>query len=223
MASLPHDMAAPRSARSRRAVLAAIVAVVLVVSGCGVMGAWWFGAFTDDGRFDRVDACPLLPPSALTGLVQDPVPDRDGESHPPRSLFGWGGGDLTAVCKWSSSVAGRDAPFRTVRLFAETRIADPPYESAPERARELFASWRNRAGPGAGLRDEPGLAEEGFSLVDHMSIQIVFARIDIYDVHVKFRTSNLLVDLSARTHTRPSAELRARLVAVAHQVASHLG
>jgi hypothetical protein len=196
--------------------------LVLVVSGCGVTTAWLFGAFTDHGRFHRVDACPLLPPGALSHLVRDPVPDRDGESHPPRSLIGWGGGDLTAVCKWSSSVAGRDAPFRTVRLYAETRTVDPPYQGAPERARELFATWRRSAGPGSGVRDEPGLAEEGFSLVDHMSVQIVFARTDIYDVHAKFRTSNLLIDLSARTHTRPSAELRAQLVAVARQIAARL-
>jgi hypothetical protein len=156
-----------------------------------VTAAWQFGAFTDDGWFDRVDACPLLPPGALSHLVRDPVPDRDGESHPPRSFLGWGGGDLTAVCKWSSSAAGRDAPFRTVRLFAETRIDDPPHQSAPDRARKIFASWRSRAGSGSGVRDEPGLAEEGFSLVDHMSIQIVFARTDIYDVHAKFRISNL--------------------------------
>ncbi|MBC6456560.1 hypothetical protein [Actinomadura sp. HBU206391] len=216
----PLPDAASRSVRPRRAVLTVILALVLVVGGCGVTGAWWFGSFTDDGRFERVDACTLLPPGALPRLVRDPVPDRDGESHPPRTAIGWGGGDLTAVCKWSSSVAGRDAPFRTVRLYAETRTADPPYESAPERARELFAGWRSRAVPGADVRDEPGLAEEGFSLVDQMSILVVFARIDVYDVHVKFRTSNLLVDLSARTHTRPSAELRARLVAVAHQVAA---
>jgi hypothetical protein len=55
-----------------------------------------------------------------------------------------------------------------------------------------------------------------------MSIQILFSRTDIYDVHAKFRTSNLLVDLSARTHTLPSAELRAQLVAVARQVAARL-
>ncbi|WP_204071328.1 hypothetical protein [Planotetraspora phitsanulokensis] len=192
------------------------------MSGCGVTAAWWFGAFTDHGRFHRVDACPLMPPDTLRHLVWDPVPDRDGESHPPRTLLGLGGGDLTAVCKWSSLIAGRDAPFRTVRVYAETRTADPPYQGATQRARELFATWRRGAGPQSGARDEPGLAEEGFSLVDHMSIQIVFARTDIYDIHAKFRTSNLMVDLSARTHTRPSAELRAQLVATARQIADRL-
>jgi hypothetical protein len=107
-------------------------------------------------------------------------------------------------------------------LYAETRTADPPFESAPQRARELSATWRSRASPESGVRDEPGLAQEGFSLVDHMSIQILFARTDIYDVHAKFRTSNLLVDLSARTHSRPSAQLRAQLVATARQIAARL-
>jgi hypothetical protein len=102
MTSPPHDAATPRSARPSRAPLAAIAALVLVVSGCGVTAAWWFGAFTDDGRFHRVDACPLLPPGALSRLVRDPVPDRDGESHQPRSFLGWGSDGPTSVCKMSS-------------------------------------------------------------------------------------------------------------------------
>ncbi|MBC6466270.1 hypothetical protein [Actinomadura alba] len=198
------------------------IALVLVVSGCGVTAAWWSGAFTDDGRFDRVAACPLLPPGMVSRLVHKPVPDPDGEAHPPRSFLGIGGGDRTAVCKWSTSVAGTDAPFRTVRLHAETRVDDPPHESAPERARALYATWRRNARPTSDVRDEPGLAEQGFSLVDHMRIQILFNRTDVYDVHVKFRVSNLLVDLSGRTHTRPSPQLRARLVASAREIAAGL-
>jgi hypothetical protein len=200
-----------------RPILAIVGAVLLMFGGCGASVAYLAGVFADHGRFSEVDACPLLPPDTLAKLVKDPVPDQDGESHPPKGFWG---GDPTAVCKRSSAIAGTDAPFRTVRVYTETLRIDAPSHGAPERAHNLWTRWRHNAThPGPELRDEKRLGEEAFSTIDHTSFGTL---IDIFDVHAKFRVSNLVVDVSARTQTEPTEALRAQVVAAARQAVGRL-
>jgi hypothetical protein len=77
---------------------------------------------------------------------------------------------------------------------------------------------RRRAGRGKRI----DLGEQGYSATDTTEIQIVFSHTVIYDLHAKFRISNALVDVSARTHTAPSDQDMALVLELAKTVANRL-
>jgi hypothetical protein len=186
----------------------------------GMATAWYLGAFTSNGRFARLDACTLLPPpDVLAPLV--PHGAREPGNSQPRTLFGWGG-DAWSECKWSSVPAGQDDPFRTVRVYTRTTVRDR-HTSAETRARKALASWylgSSRRDGGRVKRVE--LGEQGYTTTDAMTIQIVFSHFTIYDLHAKFRISNALVDVSARTHTEPSEKDKALVLELAKKIAGRL-
>lgn len=187
------------------------------VAGCAVAGCWYLGLFTSDGRYDGLDACTLLPPpDALAPLVRHGA--REPGSSRPKTLLGWGG-DASSECKWSSVPQGRDQPFRTVRVHAETTVRDgrTPAETQAKRA---LVRWRrkNHAAPVEPVR----VGEAGYATTDEMTVQILMSRIMIYDVHVEFRISNAVVDVSARTHSKPDDKAAALVLGLAENVAERL-
>ncbi|WP_433333547.1 hypothetical protein [Spirillospora sp. CA-294931] len=191
-----------------------IAACVATVGGCGTAAAWQLGVFTRDGRFEALDACTLLPPpSELARYVHngrlEPIDSK------PKSLFDLGG-DTRSECKWSSNPSRWDNPFRTIRIHAETKVHHGRTTGVTE-AREGLDKWRqarNAAPAKAG--------EEAFTHTDLMQIQVVFVRTDIHDIHVKFRVSNALIDVSARTHAKPGDRERALVADLARSVATRL-
>lgn len=197
-------------------------ASVLAVAGVAALGgtAWYVGLFASHGRFAEVDACTLLPPPAtLAALV--PNGAREPGNSRPKTLLGLGG-DLSSECKWSSVPAGRDGPFRTVRIHAETKVHET-HTSAETIARNaLAAAYRNDAGH-QGARIEPiDVGEQGYRTTDTMTIQIVFSRVVVYDLHAEFRISNAIIDVSARTHTAPTDQDMALVLGLARNVAERL-
>lgn len=62
----------------------------------------------------------------------------------------------------------------------------------------------------------------GYRVTDKASYVVVFARIEVFDIHAKFRISNVVVDVSARTHEQPGEEEKAQVVALAKKVADRL-
>lgn len=205
----------PASAR-RRVVLPAVAAVT-AVAGCVATGCWYLGLFTSKGRFAALDACTLLPPADVLAPLVAHGAREPGDSR-PRTLLGWGG-DASSECKWSSVPPGRDRPFRTVRVHVETTVRDRR-TSAETRAGRALALWRRN--PHATPAAPVGVGEEGYTATDVMTWQIVFSRVVISDVHVEFRISNALVDVSARTHSRPDGRATALVLGLAENVAREL-
>lgn len=190
----------------------------MAVAGCVIAACWYVGLFTSDGRFAGLDACRLLPPpGALTPLV--PHGAREPGDSRPRTLVGWGG-PTSSECKWSSVPSGQDRPFRTVRIRAETEVHDG-HTSGTESARRDLATWA-RNGGAARPATPVEVGEEAYARVDAMTVQITFHRTVIYDVHVRLRISNALVDVSARTHTRPDDQATVLVRRLAEETARRL-
>lgn len=207
----------PRSSNGRgRAHIAILLFLVVVVSSCGVTTAWWAGVFTSNGRFDGLDACTLLPPpNALAPLVASGA--REPGSSRPVDLLGGTGGDLMSECKWSSVPQGQDRPFRTVRVYTETKDR---YRrtSAEAEAEQQLSSWKQRDS-----RVQPvDFGEDGYTAIDVTELHLLVVDTTIYDVHAKFRISNALIDVSARTHTKPDGKTSALLYGLAKNVAQRL-
>ncbi|MEV5746790.1 hypothetical protein AB0L00_03140 [Actinoallomurus sp. NPDC052308] len=200
----------------RRLVLAC--ASVAVAAGCAVAACWYVGLFTSDGRFAPLDACRVLPPpDALAPLVRNGA--REPKDSRPRTTLGLGG-DAASECKWSSVPSGRDRPFRTVRLRIQTLIHDGRASGAARAERNL-AGWARKTGaegPVVPVR----VGEGGYAHVDALAVQVLFRRTVVYDVHVQFRISNALVDVSARTHTRPDDHATALVRNLAETTTRHL-
>lgn len=145
---------------------------------------------------------------------------REPGDSKPDGLFGWAG-DARSECKWSSVPRRVDQPFRTVRVFAKTAHATTD-QTGPERATEDLEIWySNRV-----RRDQEVTAadvgEKGYQTIDKTSIVIVLARIDVFDIHTKFRISNVVIDVSARTHDQPNDKKKAQVTALATAVAERL-
>jgi hypothetical protein len=194
--------------------------VVALTAVLGMATAWYLGAFTSNGRFQGLDACTLLPPpDVLAPLV--PHGAREPGNSQPTTFIGWGG-DLSSECKWSSVPAGQDDPFRTVRVYTRTTVRDR-HTSAETTARKALATWylgSSRNDGGRVKRVE--LGDQGYTVTDTMAVQIVFSHFVIYDLHAKFRISNALVDVSARTHTEPSEKDKALVLELATTIAGRL-
>jgi hypothetical protein len=198
---------------------AIVLAAVAVAGGCG-SAAWYVGMFTSNGRFERLDACTLLPPAArLASLVRNGA--REPGDSRPRTFFGFGNGDATSECKWSSVPAGQDRPFRTVRIHSETKIRDGRI-SAETRASKALAGWHDNAARRGAPAQRVDVGEQGYSNTDTMEVQILFSRTVIYDLHAKFQISNALIDVSARTHTAPTEQDMALVVGLAETIADRL-
>ncbi|MCP2340598.1 hypothetical protein [Actinomadura rupiterrae] len=179
-------------------------------------GAWYIGLFTSDGRFTGRDACTLLPPPArLAPLVaagaREPIDSR------PKTVIGLGG-DARSECKWSSVPEGQDHPFRTVRIHFEA-VTRTGRVSAESRAKTEFQNWRAK---GSSPTRPVDIGDGGYTRTDVMTVKVLWSKTDIYDVHAKFRISNALVDVSARTHTEPGADKLALVVALARDIAAEL-
>ncbi|REE98276.1 hypothetical protein [Thermomonospora umbrina] len=195
-------------------------AVAAVVGGLGAL-TWYAGLYTSNGRFDGLDACALLPPPAtLASLVRNGAREK-GDSR-PKTWFGTsGGGDLDSECKWSSVPVGMDRPFRTVRIHVETRHRDGR-TPAETRAGEELARWRDTSLRRGSPVRPAAVGEQGFAKTDRMSFGLLLGRVDIYDLHVRFRVSNALVDVSARTHSAPGDTERTLVLNLAGNVADRL-
>jgi hypothetical protein len=182
--------------------------------------AWYLGAFTSDGRFAGLDACTLLPsPDVLAPLVSHGA--REAGSSQPKTLLGLGG-DASSECKWSSVPSGQDDPFRTVRVYTRTTVRDrhTSAETTARRAQATRYLASTRRDGGRVKRVE--LGEQGFTVTDTMTVQVVFYRAVIYDLHAEFRISNALVDVSARTHTEPSEKDMALVLGLAKNIAGRV-
>lgn len=197
-----------------------IGACVLCVACIGGTSAWYLGFFSSKGRFGPRDPCRLLPqPARLAGLVRNGA--REPGDSKPKTLFGLGG-DASAECKWSSVPAGVDEPFRTVRIHVETKTREGR-ASAETRAKEGLENWRKgrirSRGPVIAVRD---VGEKAYGNTDQLDVRILFSRIVVYDLHVKFRMSNVLVDVSARTHRHPGFHEERLVAGLAREVAHQL-
>ncbi|GAA4606966.1 hypothetical protein GCM10023195_25890 [Actinoallomurus liliacearum] len=200
----------------RRLILACASAAV--AAGFAIAACWYVGLLTSDGRFAPLDACRVLPPpEALAPLVRNGA--REPGDSRPRTMLGWGG-DAASECKWSSVPSGQDRPFRTVRLRIQTLVHNG-HVSGAARAERNLAGWARKAGA-----ERPVIpvhvGEGGYARVDALAVQVLFRQTVIYDVHVQFRISNALVDVSARTHTRPDAPATALVRNLAETTAHHL-
>jgi hypothetical protein len=200
-------------------VLLLVLASVAAVGGCGAAAGWYAGLFASKGQFRAVDACALMPPpTVLAPLVWNGA--REPGSSRPKTLLGrTDGGDLTSECKWSSVPASQDRPFRTVGVHVETKVRNGR-TPAEARAAKGLALWREtRSGTPTRRLD---MGEEGYAATDRRAIQIVVFRTVIYDLHVEFRLSNAVVDVSARTHTEPGEREQALVLGLAEDVARRL-
>lgn len=209
------------SSRRRRGVSVAALVVAVVVGGIGAL-AWHAGLFTSNGRFDGLDACTLLPPPrAMASLVLNGAREK-GDSRPKTWLGTRRGGDLASQCKWSSVPSGVDRPFRTVRIHAQT-VFRRQRTSAETQADRKLADWREAASRRGGGPVQPvEVGEEGYAKTDVMRFDLLVSRVNIYDLHVKFRVSNALLDVSARTHSEPGPAERALVLELARTVAASL-
>lgn len=213
-------MKSPR--RRRGLAFGLVLASCAAAGGCGAAAAWYVGLFTSNGRFDGLDACALFPPEKdVAVLVRNPAREPV-DSRPKPLLGGWSGGNLRSECKWSSVPKGRDEPFRTVRVHTET-MKRSGRTSAEERARLSLESWYRARAARRDTDARPiGVGEQGYANTDTMRADLVFLRVTVYDLHVKFRVSNGLIDVSARTHSRPSTKEWDLLVDLARKVEANV-
>ncbi|MFI0451876.1 hypothetical protein [Actinomadura sp. 6N118] len=208
--------------KRRRLVLGLGLVCVLAFGGCTVTAAWSLGVFTSKGRYDPIDACTLMPSTeTLAPLVRNGARES-GDSRPKTFLDLGDEGNMASQCKWSSVPSKQDRPFRTVRIHAKTMTHDGRQSAEKEADHDLDIWHRNavRNKGQDGVRPV-SVAERAYSTTDKTVIKI-FAVTEIYDLHVKFRDSNVLVDVSARTHTPPGDQERALVLGLARNVAERL-
>ena len=188
----------------------------VLLGGCGGTVAWQLGVFNADGRFEDVDACKIMPePGRLASFVANGA--REPRKPERRGIFDPEGSE----CKWSSVPEGVDRPFRTVRVYVKTTDASSD-DSGPERAVRDMRIWReNHVRRGTKLTPID-IGEESYRTVDRASYVIVLKRVDVYDIHAKFRISNAVVDVSARTHDQPGEVESAQVVALGKDFAARL-
>ncbi|MFG2249057.1 hypothetical protein [Spirillospora sp. NPDC048823] len=184
------------------------------------MVGWRLGFFNSDGRFEDVDACEIMPDGAtLAPLVSNGA--REPGDSSPKGFLGLADDATSSVCKWSSVPAGVDRPFRTVRIYAATKQATTR-QTGPERAAESLEKWHgNRVRRGSPITSVR-IGEEGYRTTDVATYVIVVARVEVFDIHAKFRISNVVVDVSARTHDEPGEGEKAEVVCLAKRVAARL-
>ncbi|MEO3825844.1 hypothetical protein [Actinomadura sp. B10D3] len=194
-------------------------AVVAVVGGGGVVAVWRLGLFNWDGRFEDLDACELMPEAEVLAPLVSNGRREPGESK-PRSFLGLGG-DTWSECKWSSVPTRVDRPFRTVRVHVQTKHAATD-RNGPEVAADALQNWYDsRVRRGAQVTPVD-VGEKGYGVTDKASFVVIVARIEVFDVHAKFRVSNAVVDVSARTHDEPGVKERAQVEGLAKTVAARL-
>lgn len=200
--------------RPRSVVLLAATAALVVLVGAG---AYYVGVFTDDGRFTRpVQACDLATTADLTSMLAGPAPNR-ADTRPSRTFLGIGDGDRDAQCKWDRTRKG--SPLRAVVVRVHQRVEDAPSRSAPERAHAEFL--RDQRGK-RGVRAVPGLGEEADTRVDVATVSFPLLSSSTEDVHVRYRVSNVIVDISGRLLKADRDEARTALVALARRTATRL-
>lgn len=66
------------------------------------------------------------------------------------------------------------------------------------------------------------VGEKGYGITDKATYVVIVARIEVFDIHAKFRVSNAVVDVSARTHDQPGVKERAQVDGLARSVAARL-
>jgi hypothetical protein len=196
------------------------LALAAVAGGGGVVTAWRLGLFNSDGRFDALDACALMPDAAVLAPLVSGGAREPGDSR-PRTLLGIGSGDVRSECKWSSVPPGLDRPFRTVRVFVETRYGSRE-GSGPERAAESLRLWHENRARGQAALTRVDVGERGYGITDRASYGLILARVEVFDIHVKFRISNAVLDVSARTHVQPGDAEKAQVEGLAKKVAARL-
>ncbi|MCP9951376.1 hypothetical protein [Actinomadura madurae] len=184
-----------------------------------MVAAWRLGLFNSDGRFEDLDACALMPEAGvLAPLVSNGR--REPGASKPRSFLGWGG-DTWSECKWSSVPARIDRPFRTVRVHVQTKHAATD-RTGPEVAADALQNWYDdRVRRGARVTPV-NVGEKGYGVTDKATYVVIVARVEVFDVHAKFRVSNAVVDVSARTHDQPGVEEREQVDGLARRVAARL-
>ncbi|SPT51798.1 MULTISPECIES: hypothetical protein [Actinomadura] len=117
--------------------------------------------------------------------------------------------------------AGIDRPFRTVRVHVQTKHA-ATNRTGPEVAADALQNWYdNRVRRGARVTPVD-VGERGYGVTDKATYVVIVARVEVFDVHAKFRVSNAVVDVSARTHDQPGVEERAQVDGLAKRVAARL-
>ncbi|MGP4026102.1 hypothetical protein [Actinomadura sp. 3N407] len=184
------------------------------------MVGWRLGLFNSDGRFEDVDACEIMPDAATLAPLVANGAREPGDSR-PEGFLGLADDAAASECKWSSVPAGVDRPFRTVRIHAATKQATTR-QTGPERAAEALERWHgNRVQRGSTITSLR-IGEEGYRTTDKATYVVVVARIEVFDIHAKFRISNVVVDVSARTHERPGEKENAQVVGLAKRVAARL-
>ncbi|MEV0401391.1 hypothetical protein [Actinoallomurus sp. NPDC050550] len=219
--SFPPETTILHGRRRRRFAYARFLAPLILVGGCGLAVSWDAGLFTSDGRFAALDACTLMPPPQPLAPLVSHGAREPGDSR-PKNWLGGHSGDVSSQCKWSSVPAGQDRPFRTVRIRVQTWIREG-HVSAETRATRDQAQSREPAARSHRTPATPvGVGEQGYTYVDDSSIQIPLLETNIYDIHVKFRVSNAVVDVSARTHSRPGPKETALVLGLAEDVARRM-
>ncbi|MEU8121283.1 hypothetical protein AB0C21_21455 [Spirillospora sp. NPDC049024] len=196
------------------------VAFAAMVGGGGVAAARWLGLLNSDGRFDALDACALMPDAAVLAPLVSAGAREPGDSR-PRTLLGFGDGDVRSECKWSSVPPGVDRPFRTVRVFVETKYGSRE-GSGPERAAESLRIWRENRMRRQSALTSVDVGEQGYGITDRASYVLILAKVEVFDIHVKFRVSNAVVDVSARTHVQPGDAEKAQVEGLARRIAARL-
>ncbi|TDD80872.1 hypothetical protein E1293_19750 [Actinomadura darangshiensis] len=66
------------------------------------------------------------------------------------------------------------------------------------------------------------VGENGYGVTDKATYDVVLAHVEVFDVHVKFRVSNAVLDVSARTHDQPGAREQTQVEGLAKAVAARL-
>lgn len=152
------------------------LACVLVVGGCGVGVAWYGGAFLSAGRFPHGLDACTLLPPPTSLAPVVAHGSREPGSSKPATLLGGTDGDTRSGCKWSSFPAAQAFTASRTRTASEVHI------------------WPVPLGAGA------------YGYTDVTQIRVIVVSTDIFDVHVLFRVSNAIIDVSGRTHARAYRE-----------------
>lgn len=193
--------------RSHSVVVFSVVGALVVLIGAG---AYYMGAFTDDGRFtEPVQACDLATTADVAAVLKGPAPNAT-DTKRSRTLIGIGGGDRDAQCKWDRTRSG--SPLQAVVIRVHQRVERAPSTSAPQRAHKEFL--REQAN-GRESRPISGLGEEADTRVDVSTSVFGPWGSTTEDVHVRYRVSNVIVDISGRLERADRAQARAALTALA--------